>query len=371
MIQIKIFLIIIIILISLFKVNKFCKNVNQFLNSRALIYNYNFKNQISKLNKNDIMNNLDYRVKWCMGKWYNTKFKINSNDNDLLKVPININKKKNILFEYIRNKKIYQKRHFYFNYFIPVFNIFNNNKFIYFTSGDVTKCYNKPYITKSRLINCNSNIIILLNFGRHWNIVNDIKSKDIDFDKKKPISIWRGTTTGNSKRKGNRFDLIDKWYGKNKNIDIGFSFICRNDEKDNINEYLDKKIKYSNKVVGKLSVSNLLQYKYLISVEGNDVASGLKWMLYSNSIVLMSKPTVVSWFMEDHLIPYYHYIPIKDDWSDLLNQINWCERNQDKCKEIIKNANKYVQRFLDEFKYGFAFKIQKTIAKKYYENMYL
>lgn len=366
MIKLKFLLIIIIVLILLIKSYKHCKTASQFMNNNNLIYNYNLKNnRIHLLDKSNIMNDLDYRVKWCMGIWYDTKFKINPNDNDLIKIP----KKLNIITEFNKNK--YTKTHFYINYFIPIFKIFKNNNYVYVESGDVTQCHKKPYITKSRPIDCNSNIIILLNIHRHWGNVKGIKKIDINFDNKKSVSIWRGTTTGSENRKGNRFDLINKWYGKNKMIDVGFSFICRNDEKDNMDVYLNKKNKYSNKVTGKMTIEQLLQYKYLISVEGNDVASGLKWMLYSNSLVLMPKPTVVSWFMEDHLVPYYHYIPIKDDWSDLLDQINWCEKNQDKCKEIIKNANDYVKRFLDEFEYGFAYKIHKTIADKYYKNIYI
>jgi len=46
-----------------------------------------------------------------------------------------------------------------------------------------------------------------------------------------------------------------------------------------------------------------VKYKYILSIEGNDVASGLKWQLYSNSVVFMRKPKIVSWAMEDKLIP--------------------------------------------------------------------
>ena len=112
-----------------------------------------------------------------------------------------------------------------------------------------------------------------------------------------------------------------------------------------------------------------MEYKYLISAEGNDVSSGLKWNLYSNSVVLMPKPTVVSWFMEDHLVPYIHYVPIKDDWSDLKTQVEWCEDNQDKCLEINSNAKQYVQRFIDEQESGFSDEIHDAIIEKYNENV--
>ena len=38
---------------------------------------------------------------------------------------------------------------------------------------------------------------------------------------------------------------------------------------------------------------------------------GLKWQLASNSVVFMARPSVVSFLMEDELVPYVHYIPVK------------------------------------------------------------
>ena len=49
----------------------------------------------------------------------------------------------------------------------------------------------------------------------------------------------------------------------------------------------------------------------IVSVEGNDVASGLVWQLLSSSAVLMPPPMVVSWAMEDLLVPWTHYVPLQ------------------------------------------------------------
>ena len=84
---------------------------------------------------------------------------------------------------------------------------------------------------------------------------------------------------------------------------------------------------------------------------------------------MMPKPTIVSWFMEDHLVPFKHYVPIKDDWSDLLEMYYWCENNQDKCEDIINCANNYVQRFIDEFNNGLAAKIHHEITRIYRKNI--
>jgi hypothetical protein len=62
----------------------------------------------------------------------------------------------------------------------------------------------------------------------------------------------------------------------------------------------------------------------------------------------MPHPRVESWFCESMLKPYVHYVPVKDDFSNLLEIKKWCDKNPKKCKEIIKNANGYVKKFTNE-----------------------
>lgn len=113
-----------------------------------------------------------------------------------------------------------------------------------------------------------------------------------------------------------------------------------------------------------MSIWEQLKYKYILSIEGNDVASGLKWQLYSNSVVFMRKPKIVSWAMEDKLEPYVHYIAIKDDFSDLIEQIEYADKNYDKCLNIIKNANKFIEQFQDQKKEEI---IHFLVIKKYFD----
>ena len=91
-----------------------------------------------------------------------------------------------------------------------------------------------------------------------------------------------------------------------------------------------------------------LKHKFILCIEGNDVASNLKWVMSSNSVAVMPKPKYESWFMEGKLIPDYHYIQIKDDYSDLEEKINYYIKNTDKLKIISKNANEYISQFKDK-----------------------
>ncbi|MCQ2344890.1 MAG: lipopolysaccharide biosynthesis protein [Paludibacteraceae bacterium] len=90
-----------------------------------------------------------------------------------------------------------------------------------------------------------------------------------------------------------------------------------------------------------------LKYKFIMSLEGNDVASNLKWVMSSNSIAVMPKPTYETWFMEGRLIPNYHYIEIKPDYSDFEERIKYYIEHTDEANEIIKHAHEYVAQFMD------------------------
>ena len=48
----------------------------------------------------------------------------------------------------------------------------------------------------------------------------------------------------------------------------------------------------------KLSILEQLEYKFVLCLEGNDVATNLKWVMSSNSLAVMPKPRYETWFME-------------------------------------------------------------------------
>ena len=82
-----------------------------------------------------------------------------------------------------------------------------------------------------------------------------------------------------------------------------------------------------------------------MAIEGNDVASNLKWVMSSNSIAVMPKPKFETWFMEGTLVPGYHYIEVKDDFSDVEEKLDYYSSHIDEAEAIIKHANEYVAQF--------------------------
>ena len=249
-------------------------------------------------------------------------------------------------------------------YDIPLYKILKRcdklNAYFLRKFGDIANPINKYCFVKNRSVGEEKTIILKsLNKNRHWcNVYN--KPNDIPFDKKKNKIIWRGTTTGNKERTGNRFLLVENFFD-NKNIKVGFSHITASIENESANEN-----EYKKYVKGKMDIEDMLKYKYILSVEGNDKDSGINWKLNSNSLVLMCKPTKFSWLMEDKLIPDYHYVLLKDDYSDLEEKLLWCNQNPSKCKKIIQNANNYMNQFMDIKRETF---IENSVIQLYFEKL--
>tara|TARA_A100001015_G_scaffold278035_1_gene337836 strand:- start:72 stop:956 length:885 start_codon:yes stop_codon:yes gene_type:complete len=212
---------------------------------------------------------------------------------------------------------------------------FQDKKFIY-SNHDIQGNITTYTLVRNRWMNTINNSIILLNIGGFvhcWNKFYYDQKDNIKFENKINSVFWRGSTTGHNNRPGNRFTLVTNYFNKYKDIDVGFSHIVQG------------KINYKKYVKGGAKLSQFYKYKYLLSIPGNSEAGGLNWKLASNSLVLMPKPYAFSWLMEDMLIPNYHYILLKDDFSNLREKLDWCNSHPKEVKQIIKNANKYMEMF--------------------------
>jgi hypothetical protein len=235
--------------------------------------------------------------------------------------------------------------------------------------GDLNDLYVRKHLplleygfVKNRVERYNINGVILktLNQNRHWGNVEQVGPLDISFSDKKNKAIWRGVTTGRSTYKANRFVLVKRWFHKNKWIDVGFNEILQNPV--NYQEI------FPNTTIEKykrpsLSMKEMLQYKYIISVRGNDKDSGLNWKLASNSVVFMAKPTIITWLMESDLIPNFHYVLLKDDFSDLEEKVQWANRHPRIVQKISANARKFMSRFKNKTNEE---KIETEVVRRYF-----
>lgn len=96
-----------------------------------------------------------------------------------------------------------------------------------------------------------------------------------------------------------------------------------------------------------MTIAQQLRYRYIISLEGNDVATNLKWILSSQSLCVMRRPRYETWMMEGLLQAGVHYIGLEDDYADFDEKIRFYENNPQAAERIVHNARQWMQQFTD------------------------
>ncbi|MBZ9799894.1 glycosyl transferase family 90 [Mesorhizobium sp. ES1-4] len=190
--------------------------------------------------------------------------------------------------------------------------------------GDVRKVPKVPSIVKDRPIRADdSNAIIMkLDKFRHFQMAADAMS----FADKLPAVVWRG-------------DLNNPIRTRFLEAVRDLPFCDAGSHKPNAPAEYAKPF---------LTISQHQRYRYIVSLEGNDVATNLKWIMNSKSLCMMPPPTYETWFAERQLEANVHYVPLDADFSNLSDQVAYFERNPAKAERIIAAANAYCRTFDDE-----------------------
>jgi Glycosyl transferase family 90 len=199
---------------------------------------------------------------------------------------------------------------------------FDQNLRANFLFGDIIHVADVPSLVKSRPIHVDNTNSIVLNMEkiRHFRFLNDTKQ----FVNKKNMLIFRGQIF-----QPHRYRFMEMYYN-HPMCNIG-----------QINKNSNQKF-----LVNRMTVDEHLDYKFILSLEGNDVASNLKWIMSSNSLAVMPTPKYETWFMEGTLIPNYH------------------SEHTDEALKIIENAHTYIDQFKNKEREDF---ISFQVLKKYFE----
>ena len=191
--------------------------------------------------------------------------------------------------------------------------------------GDVDWDFQTVTFAKARPItNGKSNTVLMpLNKVRHFRFITDTRR----FRDKKDMMIFRNVVRCQPQR-----SLMLEKYIDHPMCDIG---------------QINKDAADPRFIKPYVPMEEQLDYKFIASIEGHDVATNLKWVMSSNSVAVMPRPRIESWFMEGKLIPDYHYIEIKPDYSDLIEKLEYYIAHPEKAEAIIEHAHAYVDEFRD------------------------
>lgn len=193
-----------------------------------------------------------------------------------------------------------------------------------------------------------------------------------EWDDRQSVVIWRGSGTGcgstiddNPRLKLTFMSQELKKKGINY-LDAGIVNFTKRDKKTADSKYVtfEKSIDGINfaSFVNKFDQTN---YKFTINVEGNSAAYRYGSLFAMGFCILNIETKYKLWF-EKFLEPYVHYVPIKNDLSDLIKQIEWCLANDNKCKIIAENAKIFYDKyFTREFVYDYMADMMNGISRKY------
>jgi hypothetical protein len=212
----------------------------------------------------------------------------------------------------------------------------------------VNRCYNgprDPLHTKHDKQHFQP-ILWKLNAARHYGMLSQVQQNDIPWSLKKNMTVFRGALTGFTrdgyKQNTTAFD--------NCMIIRRCRLVLRHDKSNLVDARLIQTngvlpdILDGTKLTGQvLSTEQQLHYKAIIMLEGNDVASGLKWVLLSNSVVMMQPPSYTSWAMEELLEPWVHYIPLNEELSDVEEKMQWVLDHDDHAQQIAERGTLWIQ----------------------------
>lgn len=195
--------------------------------------------------------------------------------------------------------------------------------------GDVTHVPSTPTLVKSRPIltnndkkNNKNSILMRLDSVRHFYTYPDT----LPFTQKQAKLVWRGAA-----HQSQRLTFLQRFH-QHPLCDVG----CIH--KKSLGQPYHREF---------LSIKQQQAYRYILSIEGNDVATNLKWILASHSLCFMTRPKFETWFLESQLQPHVHYVLLEDDYSDLDEKLAFYQAHPDAAQKIIAAGQAYIRPFMN------------------------
>lgn len=165
--------------------------------------------------------------------------------------------------------------------------------------------------------------------------------EEVKWEDKKNQLIWRGRTTDGSyysdnwQTAGRRGRLVNLSLSYPDLIDASFIYA----------DWLWVDVK-KNRPKDFLTHEEQVIYKYQIVLDGIFTTyPGDRWRLFSNSVVFMHESDKGHWFYEA-LIPWVHYVPVKSDLSDLIENLAFIMEHDHLAREIATNGRNFAKKNL-------------------------
>lgn len=204
------------------------------------------------------------------------------------------------------------------------------------------------------------NMVFLQNKNKKYTVYPNIENDFcLDFQSKKPTAIFRGSSTGLGTTVDNNMRLFvcQLSYDTNKinttnmipMLDCcltGINGRPRTMKDDRYFRVIEQNT-FKHLIGDFMNYRHQSEYKYVIHIEGHSVAYRLGIEMFFESVILYFPPVDGSnsklWFF-DRMVPNYHYILMEKafDKDYILDMIQWCRKNEEKCRQIAANARQFA-----------------------------
>jgi hypothetical protein len=187
----------------------------------------------------------------------------------------------------------------------------------------------------------------------------DVKQFNIPWIHRKPTAIFRGSSTGagvtidtNMRLKLAYLSVNLEMNSEPPLLDAGITKWQLRPRKLKDCEYLQTIDIYNLEKMGIKLVSFLTpiqqsEYKYIINVDGHVSAFRLSLEMSMGCCILLVESKYELWF-KSLIKPMIHYVPVKEDLSDLIEKIKWCRDNDTEAEKIAENSKEFYKKYLDK-----------------------
>lgn len=183
----------------------------------------------------------------------------------------------------------------------------------------------------------------------NWPILSSIierLSEQIPWENKIPVVFWRGLPNGpgpytcHNWKKSARGQISYLSYLYPALINAGF---CNNNS-----DFI-----FSARDVEGIEIhkpwadhAEHMKYKFQLNLDGHTCTyPGLQWRLLSNCTVFLQETDNIMWY-HTLLKPWVHYVPIKEDLSDIIEKTVWAKNHDDQCHLIALQGQELARKYL-------------------------
>lgn len=212
---------------------------------------------------------------------------------------------------------------------------------------------------------------LLVPYGEAWGGALRSKNDNCDpnlddnlWNKKLDKGVWRGANTGvrsDGDWKGSPRAQLVMICNKFPDLcDAGFTQFV-NGKMDQIQD-----MKNSLGIVDTLSKREQDKFKYAIVPDGNSAPSSRMKSHIESSSLIMKQNSIFKEFFYDSLQPFVHYLPLRSDFQDLAEKIEWAKNNDVLAHSMMLRARNFACKwFTNETIHSYVLNVFKEYVKHF------